>query len=289
MACAQQAVPGRAGLYIDLENLQGDSHKMVQDLIDNWTDKAPALSRLSLYIWANQMELWRIWATSRFSNLEVKTNGTQHFNKSPTKNSADIAISVHAMADLTLHRISHAVVFSDDSDFISLYTAIRDEPAIPKPEGRVPFTWIVTDREGSLSTMVKQFFPQDQLHVISSKTTKQAMQDTESRPSPHNPSPGPAMKTADPYSQIARVVVETTQIGTFKSSDCQDAIRTNCPKHQLANAPTSHFGNEFKNNVWPILEQWGVRISSSRKRPVRYEMTVEAKTRYSHKPLVQAA
>ena len=290
MACAQEAAPGRAGLYIDLENLQGDSHRMVQDLIDNWTDKAPILSRLNLYIWANQMELWRIWATSKFANLDVKTNGTQHFNKSPTKNSADIAISVHAMADLTLHRISHAVVFSDDSDFISLYTAIRDEPAIPKPEGRVPFTWVVTDREGSLSTMVKQFFPQDQLHVVSTKGTKQAkpsMQNQESQPSPHTQSLNPAMKTEDPYSQIAKLVVETTQIGTFKSADCQDAIKTNCPTHQLAKASTSHFGNEFKNNVWPILEQWGVRISNPGKRPVRYEMTAEAKTRYSQAPLVQ--
>ena len=150
---------------------------------------------------------------------------------------------------------------------------------IPVPRGPLPSTY-----------MVKQFFPQDQLHVVSSKGTKQAkpsMQDTGSRPSPHTQGPDPAIKTANPYSQIAKLVVETTQVGTFKSTNCRDTIRTNCPKHQLANASTSHFGNEFKNNVWPILEQWGVRISNPGKHPVRYKMTAKAKTRYSQTPLVQ--
>ena len=38
------------------------------------------------------------------------------------------------MADLVLRKISHVVVFSDDSDFISLYVAIRDETAVPAAE-----------------------------------------------------------------------------------------------------------------------------------------------------------
>ena len=55
---------------------------------------------------------------------------TQHFSMSATKNSADIAIATNAMADLVLERVSHVLVFSDDSDFISLHVAIRDNTAV---------------------------------------------------------------------------------------------------------------------------------------------------------------
>ena len=284
--CVQEITPGRAGLYVDLENLQGDSRRIVQDLIENWTDKAPTLSRLGLYVRADQMELWRLWATSRFTGLEVRVNGTQNFNRSPSKNSADISISVHAMADLTLQRITHVVVFSEDSDFISLYAAIRDEPAIPQPEGRVPFTWVVTDREGSLSTMVKQFFPEDQLHTVTSKSMNRAEQDIASQLPPPGPRPDSSGEATTPYFEMARVVVETTEVGRFKSTDCQDAIRTKWPKHPLAKAGGAAFGTEFRNKIWPILERWGVRIANPGKKPVRYEMIGEAKTRCSQDRLV---
>ena len=141
--------PECSGLYVDLENLHADAQALVKRLIENWPDKVPALSRLALYVRADQVELWRLWATSRFPCLEVVVSGTQHFSMSATKNSADIAVATHAMADLALRRVSHVVVFSDDSDFISLYAAIRDEPEIPLPEGKVPFLWVITDREGS--------------------------------------------------------------------------------------------------------------------------------------------
>ena len=135
--------------------------------MDNWPNKAPAPSRLTLYMRADQVELWRLWAASRFSDLEVEVKGTQHFSMTATKNSADIAIATNAMADLILGRVDHVAVLSDDSDFISLYAAVRDEPEIPLADGKVPLLWIVTDREGSLSTTVRQFFPPNELHVVS--------------------------------------------------------------------------------------------------------------------------
>ena len=79
----------------------------------------------------------------KFSNMKIVVNGTQHFSMSSTKNSADIAMATNAIADLVFGRISHVVMFSDDSDFISLYAAIRDDPGIGFPDGRVPFLWVV--------------------------------------------------------------------------------------------------------------------------------------------------
>ena len=58
------------------------------------------------------------------------------------------------------------MVFSDDSDFISLYVAIRDELGISADSDQVPFRWVVTNREGSLSATVRQFLPDKILHVV---------------------------------------------------------------------------------------------------------------------------
>ena len=121
---------GRSGLYVDMENLQADGQSLLQSLMDHWPEKLPAATRLTLYVRADQTELWRLWATNQFANVEVVVHGTQHFSMSSTKNSADIAIATNAMADLLRERVSHVVIFSDDSDFISLYVAIRNELGI---------------------------------------------------------------------------------------------------------------------------------------------------------------
>ncbi len=104
---------GRSGLYVDIENLQSEGQSMVQRLIENWPDKVPTATRLTLYVRADQTELWRLWATSQFANMEVVVHGTQHISMSATKNSADIAIATSAMADLPLKRVSQVVVAED--------------------------------------------------------------------------------------------------------------------------------------------------------------------------------
>ena len=49
----QSSETGRSGLYVDLENLHADGQSMVENLIENWPDKAPSPSRLSLYVRAD--------------------------------------------------------------------------------------------------------------------------------------------------------------------------------------------------------------------------------------------
>ena len=267
-----------SGIYIDVENLRSDGHAMVENLIENWPDKAPSPSRLILYVPADQVELWKLWATSRFNRLEVSVHGTQHFSLSPTKNSADIAIAVNAMADMILRRITHAVIFSDDSDFISLYVAMRDEPKIALSGGRVPFLWVVTDREGSLSAQVKRFFPKDLLHVISIGGKKNSTQ----VPTPKSQRPKGVSRrsnaTSGTSAEMARAVVEGTEVGLFKSTDCQKMIKERWRTHPMASAGGAAFGAEFKNSIWPVLEGWGVKISNPGRNPIRYQMTEEAKT-----------
>ena len=66
-----------SGLYVDMENLQhADGQGMLQGLIENWPDRAPAPARLALYVRADHVELWRLWATSRFPDLVRWTRKT---------------------------------------------------------------------------------------------------------------------------------------------------------------------------------------------------------------------
>ena len=255
--------PG-SGLYVDAENLHSSGQSLIQSLMDDWPDKIPAPTRLTLYVRADQAELWSLWATTRFSDLEVVVKGTQHFSMASTKNSADIGIATNAMADLILGRVSHIAVFSDDSDFISLYAAVRDEVEISPSADKVPFLWIVTDRKGSLSATVKQFFPSSALHVVSMECT--------------NVQPNVTLESATSHwTEMAKAVVEDIPVGPFKSTDCQPVIKERWPDHPVASTGGSPFGIEFKNNIWPILQSFGVTIKNPGKKPIQYEMSAEAK------------
>ena len=261
---------GGSGLYVDMENLRGDGQTVIEGLVRNWPGNAPVLSRLSLYVRADQVELWRLWATSRFEDMEVVVKGTQHFSMSPTKNSSDISIAVNAMADPLLKRVSHIAVLSDDSDFISLYAAICDEPEISS-NGSAPFLWVVTDRDDTLSATVKQFFPPAKLHVVSIGATVGAALAKSALKESAKPT----------WDEIATAVVEAIPLGQFKSTDCKSIIAQRWPNHPMASAAGAAFGIEFKNYVWPLLERFGVTIANPGNKPIKYEMTPKAKRELS--------
>ena len=284
-----ETVPA-SGLYADIENLQNSGQRVILNLAKDWPATAPPLKSLTLYVRADMTELWRAWATSAFPNLDVIVSGVQHFTRDVSKNSADIAITANAMADWLLGRISHVAVISDDSDFISLYAAMRRELERRGETGAdVPFLWIVTDRQRTVSEVARQFFPKDKLHVVST-----------SEPEPPAPkSPPPTTESAGGYNapttatepqspppptehvltDIARAIVASIPVGSFKSTDCANIIRNGWPDHPLAIANGPAFGTEFKDTIWPILRLWGVRIPNQGSKPLRYEMTEDAKTR----------
>ena len=122
----------------------------------------------------------------------------------------------------------------------------------------------MTDRERSLSTTVKQFFPYDELHVVSIECA-----DAQSAVASESSKPD--------WSEMAKAVVEDIPVGPFRSTDCQPVIKANWPYHSIASAGGPAFGAEFKNNIWPVLESWGGKIRNPGKKPIQYEMTTEAK------------
>lgn len=283
-----ETVPA-SGLYADIENLQNRGQRVILNLAENWPPTAPPLKSLTLYVRADMTELWRAWATSAFPNLDVVVSGVQHFTRDVSKNSADIAITANAMADWLLGRISHVAVISDDSDFISLYAAMRRELARRgEPGADVPFLWIVTDRQRTVSEVARQFFPKDKLHVVSTDAPTTA---------PKSPPPttesaggyGEALPTTAPKSppsttgydstDLAQAIVEYIPVGSFKSTACAEIIKEHWPDHHLARVDGPTFGIEFKETIWPLLRTWGVRVHNQGSKSLRYEMTEAAKAR----------
>ncbi len=289
-----------SGVYIDVENLQEDAQTLISSLMFNWPNAAPAPSRMTLYVRADQVELWRLWTVDQFGSVQVLVKGIQHFSRDSSKNSADIAMATNAIADFVRGRIGHIVVFSDDSDFISLYAAIRDE--VDGTRGPTPFLWAVTDRHKSLSANVKQFFPRDLLHVVSADSrSSRTHPPLRTRPSPSRrparptpaPSPQPSISQTPPspppfspaplaaqgsaWADMARTIVRERPVGTFKSTDCQDIIRRRWQSHRLARVGGAAFGTEFKKSIWPELEKLGVTIPNLNRKPVTYELSKEAK------------
>ena len=103
-------------------------------------------------------------------HLTVVVHGVQRFSGQPTKNSADIALAIDAVADFMAGATQYVAVMSDDSDFIALYAKLRQ-----LANGNVPFLWVLTDRPGTRSTTIRDYFPKEHIHVVSSPVTETAV------------------------------------------------------------------------------------------------------------------
>lgn len=270
-----------SGVYVDVENLQTAAQEVVRALMESWPDSFPAPSLLSLYVRADQSDLWGMWAESHFPGIPVKAKGIQHFSNTPAKNSADIAIAIDAMADFLMRRIDCVAVVSDDSDFISLYSKLRDEQAaIGHQPGKVPFLWVVTDRPRTRSLFMQEFFPNSHVHTVpfpqkeSSATSKTGGNESQERVTQ-------ADETGGNFEAMAQAIILETDIGTFKSTDTQNIIKKRWPNHSLAKASKQTYGEEFRKRLLPALQKRGVTEPNPNKKPREYGMTAEAKNSVS--------
>ncbi len=159
----------RTGIYADIQNLQDISREILVVLIRRWPEDVPPPGKLNLYVRADHADLWRVWASHEFSDMEVVVKGVQHYTLSATKNAADMAIAVDAISDFNHNRVNHVAVVSDDSDFISLYAKLAEEVNgfdSTYSNGNIPFLWVFTDRMGTRSALLQEFFPHKYIHVV---------------------------------------------------------------------------------------------------------------------------
>ena len=194
-----------------------------------------------------------MWATSRFPELAVRVHGIQHFTER-SKNAADIALAIDAIADFMADSTKFVAVMSDDSDFISLYSKLKD-----LSEGSAPFLWIMTDRTASQASAIREYLPNNYIHVVPNSQTARASVKS-----------GDSGEVHPELTEVAELITGKIPPGSFKSSDCQPIIGERWPNHPMAKMTSANFGTEFANKLWPILKKRGVSLTGTK--PRKYEM-----------------
>ena len=164
--------PTGTGIYADIQNLQEIARDVLLVLVRRWPKRVPKPTRLNLYVRADHLHLWSVWAKDAFPGVEVTVKGVQHYSLAATKNAADMAIAVDAISDFNHERVSHVAVVSDDSDFISLFAKLAEEVGGGAPdegaqgEDVVPFLWVFTDRRDTKSALLQDFFPERYVYTV---------------------------------------------------------------------------------------------------------------------------
>lgn len=258
----------RLGLYVDVENLMDIAKEAIVYVFANWPEELPRPRTLRLYVRGDQVDLWRVWANDRYPSLEIQVAGVQHYALQGLKNSADITLALDAITDLLRNRTTHTAVLSDDSDFVALFIKISQE--IPKRDsGKIPFIWFQTNRSDTRSTILEEFLPPNYVRMVVCSEKKVTATRRQSKSSTE--------QEGNQEELMAKAIIEKTEVGLFKSTDCIKLLRQQFPEHSLAKLDHANFGTQFVKTILPRLERYGVRVSNPGKKPRRYEMTKEAK------------
>ena len=274
--------PTISGLYVDLENLQGQdfAQRFLVNLTQNWPSDIPPLGIVRLYARADTQVLWEMWSDSQFTDVSVAVKGVQHFSKNASKNSADIALALDAVCDLMTDSVQHIVVVSDDSDFAALFGKVR-ELGRQAHSGETPFLWIMTNREQTRSKVVGAFSPNVYVRKmdveIGEPPAADGGGDTQFNATELVQSVLRYSANGVPTSaEIARAIIQDIAIGSFKSTDCQSIISGRWPGCEWEGMDGPQFGQRFITDILPTLKRYGVKPHPNAK-PRRYEMTQTAK------------
>ena len=169
------------------------------------------------------LQLWDLWAGSQFPHLTVMVHGVQHFSGQPTKNSADIALAINAITDFMDGATQFVAVMSDDSDFIALYAKLRQ-----LTKGNTPFLWVLTDRPGTRSATIRDYFPNDHIHVVSAPVSNGAASASSAAPVPSDDVEDPS----EPFAAMAAAIIQELPVGSF-TENFLDLIAV-CHEHGLS-------------------------------------------------------
>ena len=297
-----------SAIYVDTENLTAptgrDDIDFTQDLISlivkQWPDGYPPIGLLALYVPADKTSQWRIWASALMSKSalqvsaganqarwrepvpvahqeRVKVRGVQHFSRSNSKNSADMAIVLDVMDDLLLsQRADFAAVLSNDSDFYALFDKLQEiitERGHPISE--VPLLWIVAPNGNNLSPEIKRFLLPHFVWDLSAELgsavlvaqtpsepdgTSQAAvrQQAEARIRAQSPSEPDGISP----SVLAGLVSQMERSRQYRASDLHEICKSCYPTENVSQIDTAVFGSYLKNSAL-ALSDLGVEVIST--------------------------
>lgn len=260
-------------LYVDIENLQDIARQALTTAIKDWPEDFPRPKTIKLYVKADLTDLWKTWAIHSFPNVEITVKGVQHYTYNGSKNSADLSLALDGLADVLKERAKHIAIMSDDSDYVSLFTAIKQE-IVASVNPKILFKWFMTDRPNTHSQVLSEFFPAEYIHIVNCSSASEI---TESRTQKEIPDKEPNNISLPEEELIAIAIIQNIPVGAFKSADCKKIVKQKFPKHALNKADSPAFGTHLANNIWPFMEKYGVKSEKLARRPRKYEMTDEAK------------
>ena len=286
--------PG-AAIYVDTENLRDSDHaqNIVSQIIADWPGPLP-LGSVSLYVRADKIAVWEMWAESLYPDLRVRVRGIQHFSNHRAKNSADLAITADAVADLVTGQAAAAAVVSNDSDFGALFVKIKEMARSAGLE-HTPFLWITSPDAGALSPEMERFIPDamrwDLSAALPTPVAEAVQPEPQSLPKPVQPaalaSASAVSKSDTDNETIAEELIRQLPVGRFKAADAQKIVKKRWSKHPAASGDTAQFGQFLGKEVWPALQKRGVTMPG-RSSPRTYEITQAAKDTVA-KPATQAS
>ena len=275
--------PG-AAIYVDTENLRDSDYaqNIVAQIIADWPGPLP-LGSVSLYVRADKVAVWEMWAESSYPDLRVRVRGVQHFSSHKAKNSADLAITADAVADLVTGQAAAVAVVSNDSDFGALFVKIK-EMAHSAGLEHTPFLWITSPDAGALSPEMERFIPDGMRWELSAALPTPAAEvvqpEPQSLPKPVQPaalaSASAVSKSDTDNETIAEELIRQLPVGRFKAADAQKIVKRRWSKHPAASGDTAQFGQFLGKEVWPALKERGVTMPG-RSSPRTYEITLAAK------------
>ena len=269
--------PGSA-LYVDTENLRDNdrAQDVIAQVFAHWPADRPPVGSVSLYVRADKVALWQLWAESVYPQLGVRVRGVQHFSNSKAKNSADLAITADAVVDLVAGQANAVAVVSNDSDFGALFVKVRELAHAAGLE-QTPFLWITSPDAGGLSPEMERFIPAEFRWDLSAQPV--APVPVAAQPAPK---PLPAARRALPTANaginneaIADELIRQLPVGKFKVADAHGIFRDKWPAHPAATGP-AQLGTFLLKEIWPIMQRRGV-VMAKEKSPRTYEITPEAK------------
>ena len=290
------ATPG-AALYVDTENLREADHAQdaIAQAVAEWPGPLP-LGSISLYVRADKVAVWEMWAEESYPDLQVRVRGVQHFSNHKAKNSADLAITADAVADLVTGQAAAVAVVSNDSDFGALFVKVR-ELAQASGLQQTPFLWVTSPDAGALSPEMERFIP-DGLRWDLASDVPEAVSPVpapaESPPKPSAPSQSPHTLTAtvaakpdtNPGNEaIAHELIRRLPVGKFKVTEALEVVQSRWPRHPAAAGP-AQFGTFLLREIWPILQKRGV-LMTRKSSPRTYEITQGAKDAIGKSPSKQ--
>ena len=281
--------PG-AAIYVDTENLRDTDHaqSLVADIIANWPADKPALGRLSLYVRADKVANWEMWTEASYPQLQVRIRGVQHFSNQKAKNSADLAITADAVADLVTGQAAFVGVVSNDSDFGALFVKVKELARSVGVE-QTPFIWITSPEAGGLSPELERFIPEGLRWDLSTAPAAPVAAVDKSSPKPlaeaARPPALPAANAGIGNEAMAGELIRQLPLGRFRASDAQEVIASRWPEHPAA-GDTAKFGQFLGKEIWPILQKRGV-LMTRKSSPRTYEITQAAKEAIA-RPAVEA-